>query len=602
MIRQAPIRVERDGLLKQFYRGLIFGLAPAALLTISCKSHPVAPPVQHPPSAAKSSPPSSPSLPRPAETNVPRPTPNEVGPGVSSAQAPEKTPSLTGISRWIRIGLATDLRTVRVTSKGPILIENLLEATSPPNVAEGAVTLALQSPSGEAELSGNAVPLNMGRNGPLYRIQIAAFRESSRADSLKHEIESRLEVPVAITFNEASATYRVRAGECHTRVEAEELGERLQEAGYAEGWIVSEEVPQVPAAVGPSRIRPAVRPPGSLTLEVQNDNGSRLAAVPLPNPRLAPVRMVKMSAQDAGDLLTFDKLTYRGTLEIVENARGKLNVVNILDLDDYLKGVVPNEMPPSKFDAIEALKAQAVAARTYALKNEGRFKREGYQLCATIACQVYRGADSERPLSTEAVEATRGIVIKYQGELIDSLYTSTCGGHTEDAKNVFRTIDAPYLRGTSCPPENTAEVDARLVEVSGYHLKWTVHVTRTELERTLRKTLPLDELVDLEPVEYGISNRVIELKVKGRKQDFTLKGLEVKSALGLKDSLFILDRVRDRRGRIEAFDFIGHGWGHGVGLCQTGAYGLARKGQDFESILKTYYYNVDVVQEDIREN
>jgi stage II sporulation protein D (peptidoglycan lytic transglycosylase) len=78
--------------------------------------------------------------------------------------------------------------------------------------------------------------------------------------------------------------------------------------------------------------------------------------------------------------------------------------------------------------------------------------------------------------------------------------------------------------------------------------------------------------------------------------------LEVKSALGLKDSLFVLDRERDRRGRIEAFVFIGHGWGHGVGLCQTGAYGLAREGEDFESILKTYYYNVDVVRENIREN
>ena len=264
--------------------------------------------------------------------------------------------------------------------------------------------------------------------------------------------------------------------------------------------------------------------------------------------------------------------------------------------------MVSNEMPPSKFDAIEALKAQAVAARTYALKNEGRFRREGYQLCATIACQVYRGADSERPLSTEAVEATRGIVIEYHGELIDSLYTSTCGGHTEDAKNIFRTMDAPYLRSASCPPENASEIDPRLVEVSGYHLKWTVHVTRADLEKILRKTLPLDELVDLEPVEYGISSRVIELKVKGRKQNFTLKGLEVKSALGLKDSLFILDRERDRRGKIEAFVFIGRGWGHGVGMCQTGAYGLAREGQNFESILKTYYYNVDVVRENTREN
>jgi stage II sporulation protein D len=385
-------------------------------------------------------------------------------------------------------------------------------------------------------------------------------------------------------------------------MEAGELGERLQEAGYADGWITSEEGIRGPVAVRPPENRPALSPNAAVTLEIQSENGGGLARITLPNPRVAPASIVRISAHDPQSLLTFDNLAYRGTIELVENSRGKLNVVNILDLDDYLKGVVPNEMPPSKFDAIEALKAQAVAARTYALKNEGRFRREGYQLCATIACQVYRGADSERPLSSEAVEATRGIVIEYHGELIDSLYTSTCGGHTEDAKNIFRTMDAPYLRSASCPPENAPEVDPRLVEVSGYHLKWTVRVTRADLEKILRKTLPLDELLDLEPVEYGISSRVIELKVKGRKRDFTLRGLEVKSALGLKDSLFILDRDRDRRGRIEAFVFIGRGWGHGVGLCQTGSYGLAREGLDFESILKTYYYNVDVVRENIREN
>lgn len=482
------------------------------------------------------------------------------------------------------------------------MLENLLQANEPSNVAEGRVTLSLLTAQVEGNSAAQAAAAGSTRKGPIFRIQVASFRESGRADSLKRELESRFEVPVTITYNDSTGTYRVRVGECTSRLDAGELGERLQEAGYADGWIVSEEGIRVPAVAPPSGNQPAPLAIAPGTLEIQNERNSGMARISLPDPRVAPVVLVRISAQDPQDLLRFDNLSYRGTIELVENARGKLNVVNVLDLDDYLKGVVPNEMPPSKFDAIEALKAQAVAARTYALKNGERFRREGYQLCATIACQVYRGADSERPLSTEAVEATRGIVIEYQGELIDSLYTSTCGGHTEDAKNIFRTMDVPYLRSASCPPENAAEVDPRLKEVSGYHLKWTVHVTRADLEKTLRKTLPLDELVDLEPVEYGISSRVIELKVKGRKQNFTLKGLEVKSALGLKDSLFILDRERDRRGRIEAFVFIGRGWGHGVGLCQTGAYGLAREGQNFESILKTYYYNVDVVKENIREN
>jgi len=577
--------------MKRLRYALILGLGQIALLTVSCKSRPVSPPVQHPPSVAT--------------TPTPQPPPTQPAPpaGPPKTETPPpriETQAVAGIPRWIRIGLATDVRMVRISSLGEVEIENLLDRNQPPSDAEGSVTFTLRSAPGESKPLVESLPRQEPKDGPIFRIQIASLRDSTHAESLKQEIESRVKVPVIVSYNEPAGTYRVRVGECYSRVEAEELGERLQDAGYAEGWIVSEE--GIPRASKPSAPRAPERSFIVPTLEVQNKKEEELAEWSLPDGRRGPLSLVRISSRDPRNYLSFDKLSYRGSIELVENTRGKLNVVNVVELEDYLNGVVPNEMPPSKFDAIEALKAQAVAARTYALKNEGRFVSEGYQLCATIACQVYRGVDSERPLSTQAVEATRGIVIKYHGELIDSLYTSTCGGHTEDAKNIFQSMDTPYLRSATCPPEIASEIDPRLVEVSGYHLKWTVHVTRAELEKILRKTLPLDELVDLEPLKYGISNRVIELKVKGRKRDFILRGLEVKSALGLKDSLFILDREFDRRGRVESFDFIGHGWGHGVGLCQTGAYGLAREGKPFESILKTYYYDVDVVQENFREN
>lgn len=581
----------RNGSMKIFRYALILGLGQIALLTVSCKSRPASPPVQYPPPVATAPTPQPPPI---------QPAPPAGTPRIETPSTRIETPAAKGIPRWIRIGLATDVRTVRISSLGEVDIENLLDTTQSSNGAEGSVTFTLRSAPGESHPLVETPPSQEPKDGQIFRIQIASLRDSDRAKSLKQEIESRLKVPAIVSYNESGGTYRVRVGECYSRVEAEELGERLQDAGYAEGWIVSEE--GVSRASKTSTPRPPERSFITPTLEVQNGKEEELIGWPLPEGRRGPISLVRISSRDPRNYLSFDKLSYRGSIELVENTRGKLNVVNVVELEDYLNGVVPNEMPPSKFDAIEALKAQAVAARTYALKNEGRFLSEGYQLCATIACQVYRGVASERPLSTQAVEATRGIVIKYHGELIDSLYTSTCGGHTEDAKNIFQSMDTPYLRSASCPPENAPEIDPRLVEVSGYHLKWTVHVTRAELERTLRKTLPLDELVDLEPLKYGVSNRVIELQVKGRKRDFILKGLEVKSALGLKDSLFILDREFDRRGRVEAFDFIGRGWGHGVGLCQTGAYGLAREGKPFESILKTYYYDVDVVQENFREN
>src|SRR5256712_12946474 len=119
-------------------------------------------------------------------------------------------------------------------------------------------------------------------------------------------------------------------------------------------------------------------------------------------------------------------------------------------------GVVPNERPPRAFPEMEALKAQGVAAGTYALRNMGQFAAKGYDICATPACQVYRGKSTENPLSDQAVEETRGMTAAYRGQLINALYTSTCGGHTEDGGNIFDGEELPYLRGVVCSPEQVA--------------------------------------------------------------------------------------------------------------------------------------------------
>jgi stage II sporulation protein D len=507
-------------------------------------------------------------------------------------------PEIAPLSGTIRIGLANDVREVRISTRSGLRVTSLPEDSSPSQATGREVAFRLLSTSANGTTDKTVAASGNSGNEHSYRIQVASLRDGARAEALQRELQSRFGVPVTINQNAATGTYRVRAGEFHSHREAEAFAIRLQEAGYALGWVATDEDSSEPAH---SRF---VLESCSATLPLiaETDDHSPISGLSIAVRPAASVGVVRISPLDPQDFLTFDNGRYRGSLEIVNNVRGQLNVVNVVDLEDYLKGVVPNEMPPAKFDAVEALKAQAIAARTYALKNNGRFLREGYQLCATIACQVYRGVNSERPLSSFAVEATRGIVIKYNGELIDSLYTSTCGGRTEDAQNIFRSTEAPYLRGVSCPPEDKVNIDPRLAEVSGYHLHWNVRVSRAEMEKTLQRTLSLDELVDLEPLRHGSSGRVIELRVVGHRRQFILRGLEVKSALGLKDSLFTLKRVLDRNGRIQAFDFSGSGWGHGVGLCQTGAYGLARQGLDYISILKTYYTGVDVVQEDLREN
>src|SRR5438132_857596 len=147
--------------------------------------------------------------------------------------------------------------------------------------------------------------------------------------------------------------------------------------------------------------------------------------------------------------IEFEGKSYRGIFEVFGNSRNSFTVVDELPLEQYLQGVVPNELSPTTFGELEALKAQAVAARTYIMRNMGQYKNENYDICATDACQVYMGAGSEQPLATQAVVETRGAVATYDGKPINALYSSTCGGRTEDAENIFDE-KIPYLVSTIC--------------------------------------------------------------------------------------------------------------------------------------------------------
>src|SRR5690606_38589234 len=151
-----------------------------------------------------------------------------------------------------------------------------------------------------------------------------------------------------------------------------------------------------------------------------------------------------------GGWLEFDGRRFRGALVVYLNDRGSLNVVNEVSLEDYLRGVVPRELGPDSYPQLEALKAQAVAARSYTLRNLGGFAEEGYDLCGTPKCQVYGGAGAEHPLSDRAVRETAGEVLLGDSEAIEALYTATCGGHTEDVEVVFPLKSADYLRGVAC--------------------------------------------------------------------------------------------------------------------------------------------------------
>jgi stage II sporulation protein D len=625
-----------------------------------------------------------------------------------------------------------------------------------------------------------------------FLVQVATLGSEAAAQALAQQMRERFGWGCEVHRPSDAGLHQVRVGPWPTRNEAQGARSRLQAAGMAGAWVVEE--------------------PGAATAgQVRLMETGRV----LPSALVTPIV--------EGEALTADSQSYRGFIEIRPAVGGGLTVINHLNLEDYLRGVVPNELSPQAFPQLEALKAQAVAARTYAVRNRGQFRSLGYDLCATPSCQVYRGRSTEQAETDRAVAETRGLVAAHKGTPINALYTSTCGGHTEDVENIFEGPAEPYLRGVACVPEASSwktirararkgiDRDVALLEAldvvdpagkppggSAAHLAgladrlvkalsrsgcpadagpalesrggfWLYLVKRVcwlsrarqlitaqdreyllqvedrdalrsederlavalllaeglltpENDNTLRPqariaphealalvarlaermgppdlltaefrdatdrgltftragtdtTLPLDAelrlfravdgvgrpasqvaltagerirlvvrkgavvfveveqprggsaadrgsrlyrwevrqtaeevgrsiarygdvgvVKDIVPRRYGVSQRVVELSVIGSRGELPLKGLAIRWGLGLKENLFVIDRELGPGGEVQSFVFTGKGWGHGVGLCQVGAAGLAKAGATFEEILKHYYSDIELTR------
>ena len=270
--------------------------------------------------------------------------------------------------------------------------------------------------------------------------------------------------------------------------------------------------------------------------------------------------------------LALDGRRYRGALELRHRGAG-LTAVNIVPVDDYLLSVVPEEMPTDW--PAEALKAQSVAARSFALKSRGRHAAEGYDLCTTTHCQLYKGIASEKTASTAAVRATRGEVLTYGGQPIDS------GGMTESSEDVWGN-PIPYLRAVRDTPLGT--------------MPWTKTMSTADLEKKLAaKGHNIGRLraIELSPLAIGraakdrtASGRVKAMTVTGTKGSVTLSGTAWRSLLGLKSALFSAKLTKD------SVTFTGFGAGHGLGISQWGAKRLAETGKSYADILHHYYTGV----------
>ncbi len=722
-----------------------------------------------------------------------------------STPAPQEARPTIGVApaRAVRIGLTTDRVKVRVSADGGIVVRDPVKRTPIWKQRFDAGIWIV------ADLAGGVSP-----GGLLYRVQVASFVDRTQAEAKQRDLQALLpQEKVTLHYNADRRSWRVRIGEFQAREDAAALIERLNAEGYTETWIAEESLD----SGGKRRIR--------LVDDRWHDFLTTQDRV-----LIAPVR--------PGAVIRLDQSSYRGVLEARVSRAGNLQMINELDLEEYLRGVVPNEMGPGVYPELQALKAQAVAARTYLVSNFGQFSDEGYDVCDSPSCQVYRGSGTEHPLTDQAVAETRDQILTWEGQPIDALYTSTCGGHTEDGVAVFADKKGPYLKGVPCYPEAEAEsrtiagrtwsdpvvledggpvneeasllqkigiVDASgldrgwllsrvspaeterwtaavlrivgktparsawtdggvdlagfarylarslgwderlqlalddrdlpyllafrdrdeigaearrpyavlilegilqpfrdntvrprhqpsrglvlrtlyrvldyygatgvgrasyrgsdgdrvLFEVSGavqvlelasdaalfrtfreiaypaqrlplvlgdrvqYHqsgdgridylkvttnqrgvaddryssaFRWEQRYTRTELEEVLARRLNVGSLKDVEPVRRGVSGRVIEVKITGSRGVFTVKGFPIRTALGVRENLFTLDRTYGADGRVESFIFSGKGWGHGVGLCQVGAYGMALRGKTYEEILRHYYRGAELAR------
>jgi len=278
-------------------------------------------------------------------------------------------------------------------------------------------------------------------------------------------------------------------------------------------------------------------------------------------------------------LIKVDKNNYRGNIEIRRTDKDGLLVINELDVEDYLKGVL-NEEISAKWHP-ESLKAQAVVARTYALYQKEKRKVNLYHLEATTADQVYGGARREDERTNKAVEDTSGIVLTYDGRLAKAFYHSASGGITEDVVNVWGGEGESYLKPIRCDFDKDAP-----------NYQWEVDMDKADIETALsRNGIKIADISDIEIVSFTSSKRVSELYITHRNGVEKISGVDFRRIIGYDTIKSVLFRIKENGG---SFLFYGRGSGHGVGLCQWGAKGMAEKGYAFIDILKYYYPGIEI--------
>lgn len=288
---------------------------------------------------------------------------------------------------------------------------------------------------------------------------------------------------------------------------------------------------------------------------------------------------------------------YEGREFQIAVKRGRLALINTLPLEMYLSRVLPAEMAPNHF-TLEALKAQAVVARTWALKNLRRHQRYGYNFCDAPHCQVYQGRKDISLRCERAVKMTKGEVLVYQGRLAEAFYHSTCGGNTAFVDEVWKSRPQPYLARV----EDHWKSGYRPYCARSPYARWKARLSLRRLEQAMRENHTLGQEEKLEQVEVDFLDRsghVKRILITTNQRQYRVPGPKFRS---LVNRIFVQHRILssfyDLKIQGNKLAIQGRGLGHAVGMCQWGARGMAQHGFTYKEILDHYFKGTEVKNRD----
>ncbi|MCG5059181.1 MAG: SpoIID/LytB domain-containing protein [Limnoraphis sp. WC205] len=306
-------------------------------------------------------------------------------------------------------------------------------------------------------------------------------------------------------------------------------------------------------------------------------------------------------------------MSYGGSLELQPDAYGTYTLVNHVPLETYLRGVVPHEMGAWPPDA--SIEAQAILSRTYALRNLRRFEADNYQICANTDCQVYKGLTEVYPSTDRGVAVTEGLVLTYNNQLADAVYFSLSGGVTANFHDIWDGPERSYLRPVVDAQGQVWDLSANSLadeqnfrrfmslqkgfnEEGWVDFRWreatslkamTAHL-KYYLERKYSIKPDFQTIKQVKVTQRSPSGRVLQMEVQTEKETIKIEKDEIQNAFWPPVStLFYIDPIYDKDQKLDGYLFVGGGFGHGVGLSQTGSYKLSELGWSSDRILQFYF-------------